>query len=110
MTVAMFRIAQEALANARKHAQATAMSVTLTEADGAVVLTIVDNGVGFDPASPRPVVADGGSGGMGLRSMRDRAVAARMILSVHSAAGAGTTIEVTASLASVGTISVSPSC
>jgi signal transduction histidine kinase len=103
MTEAMFRIAQEALANARKHAHATVITVTLAETDGHVVLTIADNGVGFDPAVPRPGSADGGSGGMGLWTMRDRALAAGMLLTVHSTAGLGTVIHVKAPIPDRGT-------
>ena len=60
-----YRIAAEALTNAVRHADCSAISVTLDGAPGAVTLTIADDGVGM-PAEPRP-------GGHGLRSMRGRA-------------------------------------
>jgi len=94
--LALFRIAQEALANALKHARAAHISVALEDADGHVVLAIADDGVGFDPAAPPAPSADGASGGMGLRSMRDRAAAAVIELTVTSATGAGTTIRAAA--------------
>jgi signal transduction histidine kinase len=107
-TVAMFRIAQEALANARKHAHAASIRVTLAETDGQIVLTVADDGVGFDLGAPRPVTADTRSGGMGLRSMRERAEAAGLTLTVHSALGAGTAILVVAPIGGDDTTTMVP--
>ena len=46
----LYRVAQEALNNVVRHASATSVSVTLVDAgDGAVTLTVADDGVGFDP-------------------------------------------------------------
>ena len=59
----VFRILQEAITNVRKHAAATAVSVTLRVDEG-VVLSIVDNGQGF---------VETGKGAFGLQSMRERA-------------------------------------
>jgi signal transduction histidine kinase len=64
---AFFRIAQEALANVARHSHATKALVQVSRADGLVVLSITDNGVGFDPGKT--------NGGMGLRNMRERAEA-----------------------------------
>ena len=83
--LAIFRIVQESLANALKHAGATAVAVT-------------DSGAGFDPATGVRASADGASGGMGLRSMRERAAVAGLTLDLVSVPGAGTTIQVAASL------------
>lgn len=47
--VTLYRIAQEALTNVRKHAEANSARVTLTYLDDATVLDVVDDGVGFDP-------------------------------------------------------------
>jgi NarL family two-component system sensor histidine kinase LiaS len=81
----LFRIAQEALTNVARHSQATAVQVLMTcERDGAI-LTIADNGRGFDPAA-----TDGQ--GMGLLSMRERAQALGGEVRVESVAGQGTTV------------------
>ncbi len=64
---AFFRIAQEALANVARHSHATQASVHVTRADGSVMVSISDNGVGLNPGKK--------NGGMGLRNMRERAEA-----------------------------------
>ena len=89
---ALFRVAQEALTNIAKHSQATNVHIDLSSAEGALTLSIHDDGVGFDPAAV--------SGeGQGLRSMRERAVAVGAILSVTSSERLGTRIVVEARLA-----------
>jgi two-component system sensor histidine kinase DegS len=86
----IFRIVQEALQNVHKHAGVDAnASITLGHEEAWLNLTIADNGRGFDP---RGVVARPGTGA-GLPGMRERAKLAGADLSVTSAAGAGTTIE-----------------
>jgi signal transduction histidine kinase len=66
-TLHLYRIAQEALNNAGKHARASRIGVTLMGADGHVLLTVEDDGSGMPaPAPPRP-------GGLGLRIMAFRA-------------------------------------
>jgi two-component system, NarL family, sensor kinase len=68
----MYRAAQEALSNLMRHARASSISLSLRPQDGAVELTIRDNGVGFDVgtlfAAPASL-----SSGIGLRSIRDQA-------------------------------------
>ncbi len=86
----LFRIAQEALANARRHAGAHLIRLELVSVDGGVRLTVVDDGRGMDPEiarRPRP-------GHLGLVSMRERAELAGGTFNVTSAPGAGTSIEV----------------
>jgi signal transduction histidine kinase len=95
---AAFRIVQEALGNAVKHARATALAVTLAEADGCLRVTVADNGTGFDPDAPVIGSADGRTGGMGLAGMRERAAAAGLTLAISSAPGAGTRLDVAAPL------------
>lgn len=63
--VGMYRIAQEALNNALKHASATQVMVRLLEGGQKVEMEIEDNGIGFDP--------DQSFGGLGITSMRERA-------------------------------------
>ncbi len=70
---ALFRIAQEALTNVCKHAQATQVTVTVTADDEAVSLVIADDGVGFDPAQ---LTTLDGRRGWGLAIMSERAEAA----------------------------------
>lgn len=84
----VLRVAQEALHNALRHAQASKITVSLgPHADGAA-LEVADDGVGFDPAAVR-----GAGRSLGLVSMRDRAKSVRGRLTVSSAPGQGTTIR-----------------
>ena len=87
---ALYRIAQEAVANVAKHARARHVDVRLRTDDRWTRLTVVDDGRGFDPSASR-----GGSGcGLGLRSMEERAGALGGTAGLSSAPGRGTTIEV----------------
>ena len=85
----LYRIAQEALTNALKHACASSVRVQLSADDRAVRLEVIDDGCGFVPAN----VA--GLGGMGLVSMRERAEVLGGALAVVSAPGRGTSVQVT---------------
>lgn len=86
--VTCYRIAQEALANIRKHARASFAEVHLRTEGGGTRVRIQDDGRGFDPErlSPRP-------GHLGLPDMRERAELAGGWLRVTSAPGAGTVVE-----------------
>jgi signal transduction histidine kinase len=83
---AVYRVAREALSNARKHSQATQVDVRLTHAAHGPVLTVSDDGAGFDP---RQVP----TGHMGLRMMRDVATSIGARLTVESGPGCGTTLR-----------------
>jgi signal transduction histidine kinase len=83
----LFRIAQEAVHNALRHAHPGDISLRLHRAGPHVSLTIADNGAGFDPA-------DAGRDGLGLGSMRERAEAIGGALTIESGPGAGTVIKV----------------
>jgi len=63
--IAMFRIAQEAVTNAIRHGNARRVRVGLSREGGRAVLTVTDNGKGFDPA-------EAGGKGLGLSRMRER--------------------------------------
>jgi signal transduction histidine kinase len=86
----LYRTAQEALANARKHAQADLVRVRLEERDGGVWMEIEDDGVGFRPQEA--VVA--APGHLGLAAMRERAEMAGGWCTLRSLPGAGTTMQV----------------
>lgn len=88
---ALFRIAQEALTNVARHAQASRVTVSLEPVDGGARLTIADDGVGFDPAAPR---RPGEPPSWGLLTMRERAEAVGGRLKVESAPGKGTQVVV----------------
>jgi signal transduction histidine kinase/ligand-binding sensor domain-containing protein len=84
----LFRIAQEALTNAVRHAQASRVSVSLAFTDHEVELTVHDDGRGLPPQAP------GRGLHFGLSGMRERARALGSRLEVESAPGRGTTIRV----------------
>jgi len=84
---ALFRIAQEALNNALKHAAASAVTVTLCGGDGLVGLEISDNGQGFDSALAS-------AGGLGLTSMRERVEQLGGAFELQTEPGGGTTVRV----------------
>jgi signal transduction histidine kinase len=83
---ALYRVAQEALHNALRHAGASGVKVTLALTGRQVVLEVSDDGHGF--AAPQPAA------GLGLASMRERAAAAGGALTIRSG-GTGTTVRMT---------------
>lgn len=83
--VVFLRAAQEALANIRKHARASAVSVALSSSHGSVRLSVTDNGIGVD---------GGRSEGFGLRGMRARVKQVGGTMTVASTPGGGTTVTV----------------
>jgi signal transduction histidine kinase len=87
----LYRIAQEALHNVVKHAQARNVSVLLSRRDHHAMLAIEDDGRGFQPDAP---AAPQGAAGFGLVSMRERATLVGGELEIDSAPGAGTSIVV----------------
>ncbi len=90
----LLRIAQEALANAVRHADATRIGVTLSYMGDEVSLDVRDDGRGFDPAAP-PQAGTGAAagGGFGLRGMRARAERVAGTLDVESEPGHGTAVS-----------------
>lgn len=84
----LYRIAQEALNNALKHATATEVTVHLDATNGQVELEIFDNGKGFNPNA----IDD--TGGMGLANMRERAERLGGWLAINSKPIQGTQIKV----------------
>ena len=88
--VILYRIAQEAVANARKHSQAERLTVRLARRDGGMWMEISDDGVGFLPQEA--VVA--APGHLGLAAMRERAEMAGGSCELRSLPGGGTTLTV----------------
>jgi signal transduction histidine kinase len=84
----VFRIAQEALQNALRHAGAERIDVRLDARDGGLALTVADNGIGFDPAAPALR-----SRRLGLTSMEERARAVGGVLAIESEPGGGTVVR-----------------
>ncbi len=85
----LFRIAQEAVVNARKHAQASTIRIAVEESDGGFLLTVQDDGRGFDLAGSNINVP----GHLGLASMHERAAQAGGWTQVESLPGAGTSVR-----------------
>ncbi len=84
---ALFRIAQEALQNAARHAHSDRLDVRLTREPEGLGLEVCDNGVGFDALAAYP-------GHLGLRSMRERAMKLGGTLDIASAPDCGTQVRV----------------
>lgn len=89
----LYRILQEALNNIEHHAHARHVKVNLTKPGEFIQLTIHDDGVGFDPKDNYPNKPNGKSG-LGLLSMRERAIYVGGVLKVKSDPSSGTEIEV----------------
>lgn len=88
--VQLFRIIQEALANVRKHARASKAVVTFVKEDRQIVISITDDGVGFDP-----VKLEAGQTSFGLSVMRERAEQIGGDLRIEAVPGHGATVTVT---------------
>ncbi len=84
----LLRIAQEALTNVRRHAQARHVWVRLTREDGHLELTVADDGRGFDPTLPQ------GRHRVGLASMRERARSLDGQFTLATSPGQGTRVTV----------------
>ena len=83
----LYRIAQESLRNVAKHAQAANVYVSVAGGDGSLLLSVRDDGAGFEVAQANR------TRGMGLASMEERMQAIRGELSLESRPGKGTLIE-----------------
>jgi signal transduction histidine kinase len=87
LKLAVYRIFQEALANAARHASAENIRVALSANDGSLELTVEDDGSGFDPQGGMAV------GHYGLKNMYDRAELGGGVLRLESAPGRGTRVS-----------------
>jgi signal transduction histidine kinase len=86
----LYRIAQEALNNAVRHAQANRVRIEVRVSKNEITLVVEDDGIGFDPQAQYP-------GHVGLHTMRERAERLGGTLHVDSAPAQGTRIHVTLS-------------
>jgi signal transduction histidine kinase len=86
----IFRIAQEALNNVKRHSQASQVVTTVEFSDDEVKLTISDNGKGFELPDRIGDLAERGK--LGLLGMHERARLLGGTLTVHSKLGEGTTV------------------
>jgi signal transduction histidine kinase len=84
----LYRIAQEALNNALRHAQAASVAVRLAKDQHIARLEVTDDGIGFEPTAVRE------GGGFGLRTMAERATRLGGTMTVESSPGQGTRITV----------------
>ncbi len=82
----VYRVTQEAVRNAVRHADAEAITVAVSSKNGSIHASVRDDGCGFDPAAPSP------ESHFGLRLMRDVAEQAQGTLSIASMPGSGTTV------------------
>ena len=89
--LAMFRIAQEALNNVAKHSKANRVDIEFKRVNGSALLSVADNGIGFDP---RRAGASKPNGGWGLLIMRERAEAVGAEFSLRAEADAGVQVLV----------------
>jgi PAS domain S-box-containing protein len=85
----LYRVTQECLNNVVRHAEASQVDVELIRFQSELMVTITDNGVGFDPEQPR-----NGSHGLGLLGMKERVALVHGDVEIISAVGKGTRVQV----------------
>ena len=84
----LYRIIQESVNNAIKHAQASQMTIDITKNNAFVDAVISDNGIGFDSAK------NTGAEGIGLKNIYDRVAFLKGFVNIESALNSGTKIEI----------------
>ena len=89
---ALYRVVQEGLTNATKHAKATHVRIQLQREDQQIRCAILDNGIGFDLSA---VVAKKGDRGLGLIGIQERLKALDGKLQITSTPGHGTAVRIT---------------
>jgi two-component system, NarL family, sensor histidine kinase UhpB len=87
--LALYRIAQEAISNAVRHADPNRVMVAIARTSGAVALTVSDDGTGF----ALDEISRSGEGGLGLFGMKERASYVGGTVTIRSAPGAGTVVR-----------------
>ena len=88
LAVTLYRVLQESLTNVARHARASRVEVVLAKSDGALTLSVRDDGRGFSPAETRAQKT------YGLLGLRERTVLLGGEASIASEPGRGTTINV----------------
>jgi signal transduction histidine kinase len=91
MEIALFRLAQEALANVRKHANVDHAELRLARHGDVIVLEVEDRGRGFDPTALAQRERPGAH--LGLLSMRERIAQVNGALEIRSQCGEGTLVR-----------------
>jgi signal transduction histidine kinase len=86
----VYRSVQEALTNCVRHARASRIDISVVRKGDGLTVTVADDGVGFNPAQR--------AGGLGLRGIEERVRDLQGIVTIRSAAGAGTTLTMTVPL------------
>jgi signal transduction histidine kinase len=86
----LYRIAQEAAVNARKHARAARVTISVRDDREGIALRVADDGAGFDPEA----TSDGDTYHLGLGAMRERASIAGGTFHIDSGPGRGTKVDV----------------
>lgn len=89
----LYRVAQEGLSNVARHAKATRVDLVLEQSGRNQILTMTDDGIGFEPTQLPP-----GHHSLGLISMKERVTFAEGTLEITSSPGKGTRIRVTVPL------------
>lgn len=92
LTSTIYRMLQEALTNVNKHAQAQNVSIRLAITEESILLSISDDGKGFDPEELKTRKSDRLKGGLGLEGIRERAELVRGVMEIDSAPGKGTVL------------------
>jgi len=87
--ISLFRILQETLTNILRHAEAHSVTVVLQQQASQLMLSISDDGIGFDPSVPREGIS------FGLAGIRERVLLLGGVLQIDSQAQQGTTLTVT---------------
>jgi len=93
LEITLYRVAQEALTNVGKHAEASKVGVTLSYMDDVTLLDVRDNGIGFVPGSGAAGSRSPARNGFGLKGMGQRLQRVGGRLEIESAPGAGTAIS-----------------
>lgn len=88
LATTVYRLMQESLTNIAKHAKASSVEITLALNDGAIVMSVRDDGVGFSPQDPRK------PNSYGLIGLRERVYLLGGTIHIDSAPGLGTTIDI----------------
>jgi signal transduction histidine kinase len=92
-TIFLYRMLQETLQNILKHAQASHVNINVyCSYDNTFVIDVCDNGIGFNVAQEK--LATGKSGGVGVKSMMNRANLIGATITIDSTIGKGTTVKI----------------